>query len=435
MIENVFRKINVGILIFLLILLPFSKSMGGSDFWDVSEDDWFYPFVTNAVNVFGLFSGYPDGSFRPYNDITRAEVATVLSRLFELDIQPCYVSPYPDVGVNDWFCPYVLAIKEAGYVDVSDGESFRPNDFAQRWEVITMLEKGIFNENGMLVEPCEDSPFYDVLPSYDFCPYVDAAKEQGVTAGYPDGTFHPFDSITRAEIATMMERVAEKRTSLKYALALDVGMNTWVLGMFAVERMLNEYPSSDSGVFTCDNYEGDDYYGTVWVSKISPTVYYVTFYNCSINNAFSLYNGELRITGFDPFFFESEVGVMEDITYVLPDGRVVLIKEGLLGRFSTYSDLSSIYIIFDNTNFTMSSLSGTVYINGEEFTISSSSGSGYVIFYHSFGDLNVNAYFSDETSFSTADFKISYYDDADLATYHPVELEGACIVNGMNVEW
>lgn len=67
------------------------KTGGENIFRDVSKDEWFYDAVVGAIQ-YGWINGYPDGTFRPYETMTRAEVATIANRMLGRSADIEYVS-------------------------------------------------------------------------------------------------------------------------------------------------------------------------------------------------------------------------------------------------------------------------------------------------------------------------------------------------------
>ena len=57
-----------------------ASSTGPVTFRDVAETDWYVGEIANAAAI-GYFGGYPDGTVKPQNPITRQEVATVFARI------------------------------------------------------------------------------------------------------------------------------------------------------------------------------------------------------------------------------------------------------------------------------------------------------------------------------------------------------------------
>lgn len=74
----------VAIILTLCMLIPASMSAFAADFTDVSKDDSYYEAV-DVLNGLGIIKGYPDGTFLPDNDVTRAEFTTMLMRAMDME--------------------------------------------------------------------------------------------------------------------------------------------------------------------------------------------------------------------------------------------------------------------------------------------------------------------------------------------------------------
>jgi flagellar hook assembly protein FlgD len=68
-------------------------------FWDVIRRSWYMPYLRTA-RVNGIIHGYPDGSFRPESSINRVELLKVFLEASDITIPRCNVAPYPDTPVD-----------------------------------------------------------------------------------------------------------------------------------------------------------------------------------------------------------------------------------------------------------------------------------------------------------------------------------------------
>ena len=114
-----------------------------SEFTDVLPTDWFYASMSKAVAM-GAFNG-SDGKLNPENSITRQEAFVVLSRVFGLavneDIDPSILNQFSDKGmIEDWAEKDVAAIITAGYVGGSDGK-LNPTANITRAEFAAVLDR------------------------------------------------------------------------------------------------------------------------------------------------------------------------------------------------------------------------------------------------------------------------------------------------------
>ena len=82
-------------------------------FSDVTEGDWFYEAV-ETLAAEGALGGYSDGTFRPYNPVTRAQFAVMMAGV--LHLEPGDGSVFTDVSGSEWFAAAVGALYQIGVV-------------------------------------------------------------------------------------------------------------------------------------------------------------------------------------------------------------------------------------------------------------------------------------------------------------------------------
>lgn len=86
-----------------------------------------------------ILSGYPDGTFRPQNTITRAEISTVMVKLNKIELnEKSYYNNFNDIN-SHWAKSYIYTLYELGYVSGYSESEFRPNNNVTYAEVATML--------------------------------------------------------------------------------------------------------------------------------------------------------------------------------------------------------------------------------------------------------------------------------------------------------
>ena len=114
----------------------------GNAFFDSKPGDWHYLYVENAYRS-NLVRGYANNLFRPNQQITRAEAVTVLLTMKPLtDTQQSAAQiPFSDVKVNDWFGEAVSLAHETGIVNGYPNNQFRPNHPLTRAEAATLISK------------------------------------------------------------------------------------------------------------------------------------------------------------------------------------------------------------------------------------------------------------------------------------------------------
>lgn len=156
-----------------------------------------------------ILSGYADGTFRPTQKVTRAELVAMITRSLGLFAGENPQSRFTDIKNDAWYNGAVTAAVEAKLISGDPDGRFRPNDNITRQEVaaifgnaITMLEERI--------EPPTSTSF-DSLTFKDksnVAPWAQTAvgkvASHKIMNGYQDNTFGPRSFTTRAEVAAML---------------------------------------------------------------------------------------------------------------------------------------------------------------------------------------------------------------------------------------
>ena len=146
--------------------------------------------------------GYPDDTIRPDGDMTRAEAISVVARLQKLDLSDKSSKIYKDAKADMWYNGAINAAYREGYLLEKEGENIRPNDKITRAELAELISH-IDKKNNSL------APFEDVK-GHKFEAAINQAYGNERIKGYPDGTFKPDNTITRAEVATMLNKLYDR---------------------------------------------------------------------------------------------------------------------------------------------------------------------------------------------------------------------------------
>lgn len=111
-------------------------------FSDVSADDWYFSYITFARSK-GFVNGYGDGSFHPNDNVTRAEAVTMIMQMagiIEYDVFG-FEGRFSDVSADDWFGPAVAAAVDQGIVEGYGNGTFRPNNDLTRAEAVMIAQR------------------------------------------------------------------------------------------------------------------------------------------------------------------------------------------------------------------------------------------------------------------------------------------------------
>ena len=175
----------------------------------------------NTRDHFAYVQGYPDGTVKPAGSITRAEVAAILFRLMDADSRSLYYSTasgFRDVDSTKWYNTYVATLNNAGVITDSRTGYFRPNDAITRAELAAMLAQFAEKKSAAIY-------FSDVSAGYWAANAIALTANLGWINGYPDGTFGPDKTVTRAELMAMVNRATGRAPESTSALLS--GMKTW----------------------------------------------------------------------------------------------------------------------------------------------------------------------------------------------------------------
>lgn len=175
----------------------------------------------NMRDHFAYVQGYPDGTVKPAGSITRAEVAAILFRLMDADSRSLYYSTasgFRDVDSTKWYNTYVATLNNAGVITDSRTGYFRPNDAITRAELAAMLAQFAEKKSAAIY-------FSDVSAGYWAANAIALTANLGWINGYPDGTFGPDKTVTRAELMAMVNRATGRAPESTGALLS--GMKTW----------------------------------------------------------------------------------------------------------------------------------------------------------------------------------------------------------------
>ena len=156
----------------------------------------------------GFIHGYPDGSFRPEDTVTRAEFLKMLVAYQagdDISTEGLEQIPLPEIR-DHWVAPYLLWALEADWFSPEDLEFALDPD-----GVITRQEMALLVARVAGLEPSSQELAFTDADDIDefFVSSVAAAVEHGILFGYPDQTFRPQEGLKRSESVAVIWRAAE----------------------------------------------------------------------------------------------------------------------------------------------------------------------------------------------------------------------------------
>lgn len=152
-----------------------------------------------AAGHTAYIKGYPDGNFGPDRGITRAEMATILSRLVGGNMTTI-TSSYPDVGGRHWANQAIEIVTSLGLMKGYPDRTFKPEAIITRAEMATVIARWF------KIQGIGEAPYSDVVGSWAR-ENIGGIHRAGIMIGYPDGTFRPEVLLTRAEAVTSINNL------------------------------------------------------------------------------------------------------------------------------------------------------------------------------------------------------------------------------------
>lgn len=164
------------------------------------------PEMLNGEDHYAYLLGYEDGTVRPNGSISRAEVATVLFRLLKDDVRMQNLTKdnaYSDVSDTAWYSAAVSTLSKMGVISGYPDGTFRPNAPITRAEFAAMIAR--FDETAKSA----DTPFTDISGHWAENA-IGKAYGNGWVEGSSKTVFCPESNLTRAETATLLNRVLHR---------------------------------------------------------------------------------------------------------------------------------------------------------------------------------------------------------------------------------
>ncbi|MCF6138782.1 S-layer homology domain-containing protein [Pseudalkalibacillus berkeleyi] len=166
---------------------------------DVPADYWAETSIS-YLSMNDIINGYDQSLFKPNNTITRAEVATMLAKSFNLPLEDG-ASMAPDVSSKHWAKEEINAVMKKGFFGGYSDGTFRPDRPITRSEIASLFTRA-FN----LSQEGSGIAFSDVSKNYWAYGSIQVVTSNDIAGGYSDNTFRPTKNATRAEFSVFLHR-------------------------------------------------------------------------------------------------------------------------------------------------------------------------------------------------------------------------------------
>ncbi|MDD4437554.1 MAG: S-layer homology domain-containing protein [Tissierellia bacterium] len=199
------------LLIIIFIVLSIKPAAARTVFYD-TFNHWAESDINFASHTINVFRGYGDFTFRPENNITRAEFITILSRTAYKHNQMVEIYtadlPYSDMSDKHWSYTFIISMNEHLKTnnftlhDIFPGSNFYPDRAITREESAALI--AAFCKNAIYDNPLT---FTDVPFNNKYYTEIQRLVNAGIIVGYENKTFRGGTNITRAEAASLIRRV------------------------------------------------------------------------------------------------------------------------------------------------------------------------------------------------------------------------------------
>jgi uncharacterized surface protein with fasciclin (FAS1) repeats len=200
---------------------------------DVSSDYWARPFIQVLADN-NVISGFPDGTFKPNQSVTRAEFAALIQKAFgnQNRIRQLSQGGFSDVPSGYWAASAIQSAYETGFLSGYPGNVFKPNQQIPKVQAIVALTSGLSLTSSSTGTTTDLSTYYtdaSAIPNYAVNS-VTAATQANLVVNYPDvKQLNPQQSLTRAEAAALLYQALVKQGRLQ-PIASNLPATQYIVG-------------------------------------------------------------------------------------------------------------------------------------------------------------------------------------------------------------
>ncbi|QKQ72168.1 fasciclin domain-containing protein [Nostoc sp. TCL240-02] len=220
---------------------------------DVSSDYWARPFI-QALADNNVIAGFPDGSFRPNQAVTRAEFAALIQKAFpnQNRVRQLTTGGFSDVPAGYWAASAIQFAYETGFLAGYPGNVFSPNQQIPRVQAIVALTSGLGLTASNTGTSTDLSTYYtdaSSIPQYAIAS-VTTATQSNIVVNYPDvKQLNPQQPLTRAEAAALLYQALAKQGRVQ-PIASNLPASQYVVGGTQTGSDIVTLASSSSSLTT-----------------------------------------------------------------------------------------------------------------------------------------------------------------------------------------
>ncbi|MDN4492073.1 S-layer homology domain-containing protein [Ureibacillus sp. BA0131] len=171
------------------------------DFSDLSKANIHYEAIQSLATR-GVLNGFPDGTFKPNQLLTREQAAIILTKVLKIDASGYTKQVFSDVDSTSPYFREINALYERGIIRGYQDQTFKPGNSLTRAEMASIL----VNAFDIRISSSITYPFKDIGASSWSRSYIQALYDARVTTGTSKTTFSPNEPVKRDQMASFVVR-------------------------------------------------------------------------------------------------------------------------------------------------------------------------------------------------------------------------------------
>ncbi|WP_342469799.1 S-layer homology domain-containing protein [Ureibacillus sp. FSL K6-3587] len=189
-----------------------TQADAAKSFSDLTPANVHYDNVMNLVER-GVITGYPDGTFKPNQSISRAHAAKIIAKALGLDTKNVKNPNFKDIPTNYAYYGEIAALANAGIINGYPDGTFKPNATLTRGQMAKIIARAF-----ELTGNANNLPFKDIANS-EYKEYIAALYANKVTTGTTPTTYSPVNPVTRGQLASFVVRAEEAKGTVVETVA------------------------------------------------------------------------------------------------------------------------------------------------------------------------------------------------------------------------